>query len=202
MDFNKTEKLKTLCEKISDCQNCLLGNTRNQFVFGEGNPESSILFIGEGPGKEEDKQGKPFIGRSGKLLTIAIEKVFQKPRENAAYITNIVKCRPTVDYKMEKDRPPEPEEVTQCRPILVQQMEIIKPALIITLGASSTKTLLEKRIAITKVRGEILPFMETSLMPVFHPSYVLRNGGQSGKLWTVFLGDIEKAFRFAHDQAN
>jgi len=202
MSESKSQKLDKLRHKFINCTLCPLSSTREKFVFGEGNPESKILFVGEGPGKEEDIQGKPFVGRSGKLLTIAIETIFGRPREDATYITNIVKCRPTVDFQMKKDRPPEPSEINQCRPLLTQQVEIIQPTLVVSLGASSTKTLLDKKITITKIRGEILPFLDISLMPVFHPSYVLRNGGQSGTMWNLFLADIEKAYRFAYGETN
>jgi len=186
-------QMQILREEFSECSLCALHLTRNKLVFGEGNTNNRILIIGEGPGKEEDRVGRPFVGRSGQLLTEAIEITFNKPRSESVYITNIVKCRPTVDNKMIKDRPPLPDEVTKCTPILLAQINVILPKVIISLGASALNALLKTKVSITKMRGKPVTFSGFTLLPTFHPSYVVRNGGKSGALWNVFLQDIQYA---------
>ncbi len=187
--MTKEEKLNLLFRRVSSCENCVLHTTRNLLVFGEGNAESPILFIGEGPGKEEDRQGRPFVGRSGQLLSAMIEQAFHTPRESV-YIANIVKCRPTVDLKLVKDRPPDKIETEACIPILKEQIKIIAPRAIVALGGSSAKTLLDTAEGITRLRGQWKEYEGIRLMPTFHPSYVLRNGGEGHNAWKLMMDDL------------
>ena len=216
-------KIQKLHKEFSDCTRCPLHLTRNQLVFGEGNPKNKILLIGEGPGKEEDSSGRPFVGKSGKLLTTAIESIFNDTRINSVYITNIVKCRPTlvnkvvnkvantiandVENKTVKDRPPTPEEVEKCMPILLAQIDLLAPDVIISLGSSALNALIsanagnnkknKTKVSITKMRGKQTEFSGITLVPTFHPSYVLRNGGHSSAMWKVFLDDLKFAVSLA-----
>jgi len=152
---------------LGDCTRCPLHETRNEIVFGEGNPEAPVVFVGEGPGAEEDKTGRPFVGRAGELLGKIIESVGWQ-REDV-YICNIVKCRPP------GNRDPQPEEVATCKPYLERQIEAIQPLAIVTLGKPAASTLLGRNIAITKARGTWQEWNGIPLMPTFHPAYLLRN---------------------------
>lgn len=192
---SKSERLLKLSESIADCQKCNLCSTRNRMVFGEGDPESPIVLIGEAPGREEDLQGRPFIGKSGRLLEELIHEVFEKSRQEL-YITNIVKCRPTLDFKMEKDRPPTPDELTTCLPHLIEQLKILSPKAVITLGQSATRGLLHNKEGITKIRGHWREFASIALMPTFHPSYVLRNGGKKSKTCEMMCADFQLVKEF------
>jgi len=187
----KAEGLVGLREEIGDCRRCKLSTTRNTIVFGEGSPEARVMFIGEGPGKDEDIQGRPFVGRAGQLLTAIIEKGMQMRREDV-YICNIVKCRPTVDMAFQRDRPPDEEETAACSGFLLRQIEIIKPEVIITLGNPSTRFLLKTKTGITKMRGSWYSFNGIPVMPTYHPSYILRNGGDSSPLKRDVWEDIKK----------
>jgi uracil-DNA glycosylase len=189
-DF-QTEILGALEEEALQCKKCKLCTTRTRVVFGEGNPHADIMFIGEGPGKQEDLQGRPFVGRAGELLTRIIEKGIGIPRAQV-YIANIVKCRPTVDLKFSKDRPPEPDEVESCTPYLLKQIEIIQPSVIVPLGNPSTRFLLNTSTGITKMRGKWGEFEGVPVMPTYHPSYILRNGGDKSPLRKDVWEDIKK----------
>jgi len=162
------EELQDLEKMVLNCHLCNLSKSRNKVVFGEGNPNSKIMFIGEAPGREEDLQGKPFVGRSGELLTKMIENVLNVKREQV-YISNIVKCRPP------QNRDPEIEEVESCKPYLLKQIEIIKPKVIVTLGRIAFKYLLNNETPITKARGNLYSFKGIKVIPTYHPSYLLRN---------------------------
>ncbi len=190
--MSKLLQLEELKKEMYQCTKCKLCNTRHEIVFGEGDPDAEIMFIGEGPGKNEDLKGRPFVGRSGELLTRIIENVMGVERKDV-YIANIVKCRPTVDQLMIKDRAPDSEELDSCTPYLLKQLEIIKPKIIITLGSPSTKFLLKTKIGITKLRGKWGKFADIPVMPTFHPSYVLRNGGDKSPLMKDVWEDIKKA---------
>jgi uracil-DNA glycosylase len=192
---NKTEELKKLYEQTHNCQKCKLSTTRNKYVFGTGNPEARIMFIGEGPGRDEDLQGLPFVGRAGELLTSIIEKGMLLKRDDV-YIANIVKCRPTVNLEGTRDRPPEKEEVDACSWILLSQIEIIKPEVIITLGNPSTKFILKTDEGITKIRGKFANFNGIPVMPTYHPSYLLRNGGNNSPLKKDVWHDIKEVLKF------
>jgi len=192
---SKENQLAEVQFQFEECRLCELNVTRTQLVFGEGNPNSKVVFIGEGPGRDEDLQGKPFVGRSGQLLSEVIFEVFQWNR-NHYYITNIVKCRPTIDRQMIKDRPPEKKEIEACHPILLKQLDIIKPKVIVTVGSSATKALLNTKEGITKLRGNWYDFHGSSLMPIFHPSYVLRNGGIRSPQYQQMKSDLELVKNF------
>jgi DNA polymerase len=192
---NKKEQLEDLYNKTKNCTNCKLYKTRTNYVFGIGNPEASIMFIGEGPGKQEDLQGLPFVGPAGELLTAIIEKGMLLKREDV-YIANIVKCRPTVDGLGTRDRPPEKEETEACGWILLKQIEIINPKVIITLGNPSTKFLIKTELGITKIRGNFFEYNNIKVMPTYHPSYILRNGGNNSPLKKDVWNDIKKVLKY------
>ena len=149
------------------------------------------MFIGEGPGRDEDVQARPFVGRAGQLLTAIIEKGMNLNRPDT-YIANVVKCRPTIDLKFERDRPPEPDEREACGPFLLRQIEIIKPEVIVTLGNPSTQFLLGIKQGITTVRGKWFNHNGIPVMPTYHPSYILRNGGDNSSLKKDVWEDMKK----------
>ncbi len=161
-------QLDTLKKQADNCHLCQLSKSRQKVVFGEGNPNADLLFIGEGPGASEDSMGKPFVGRSGELLTKMIENVLHIKREDV-YIANIVKCRPP------NNRAPTPTEAHTCQPYLLKQIEIIKPKLIIALGATAYHYLTGDETNITKIRGTLHEQNGYTLIPTYHPSYLLRN---------------------------
>ncbi len=197
---SKTELLTQLSDEVAGCRKCGLCVTRNKTVFGEGSPDSEIMFIGEGPGRQEDLTGRPFVGRAGELLTRIIENGIGVPRSDV-YIANIVKCRPTVDGLMERDRPPAPDEVKMCSPYLLRQIEIIRPKVIITLGNPSTRFILQTAEGITKTRGHFGEFMGIPVMPTFHPSYVIRNGGDKSPLRRHVWEDIKQVLKLLGREA-
>ncbi len=152
------------------CTKCPLAETRTQVVFGVGDPHTDLLFVGEGPGEQEDLTGEPFVGRAGRLLTSLIEDIGLTRAQ--VYIANVVKCRPP------GNRDPLPLEIESCRPYLEAQIGFIEPKVVVTLGNFATKLLLDTKDGITKLRGREFPFRDDAvLIPVFHPSAVLRNGG-------------------------
>jgi uracil-DNA glycosylase family 4 len=169
------DSLVRIREDIGDCKRCKLHKTRNKIVFGVGNPKAELMFVGEGPGRDEDMQGEPFVGRAGKLLTQMIEAMGLK-REDV-YIANVVKCRPP------ENRLPEKDEITTCSPFLVRQIEVIKPKVICSLGSCSAQTLLQTTQGISKFRGEWQEFRGTKLMATYHPAYLLRNPAAKGEVW-------------------
>ncbi|HZC66800.1 MAG TPA: uracil-DNA glycosylase [Candidatus Dormibacteraeota bacterium] len=152
-----------------------MGKTRKHLVFADGNPKAELVFVGEGPGADEDASGVPFVGRAGKLLTQMIEAMGL--RREDVYICNVVKCRPP------GNRPPEPDEVTTCSPFLVRQLESVNPKVIVALGATAAKTLLETEMGITKFRGQWLDFRGKKLMATYHPAYLLRNPPAKSEVW-------------------
>ncbi len=171
----KTEKdrgqiagLAAVREELGDCQRCKLCETRQTIVFGSGNPNADLVFVGEGPGADEDAQGLPFVGRAGKKLTEIIEKGMLLDREKDTYICNIVKCRPP------GNRDPEKDEVDACKPFLIQQLKAIRPKVIVALGKPAASTLLCRTVPITKERGTWHEFEGIKLMLTYHPAYLLR----------------------------
>lgn len=172
----KIALLKEVREDIGDCTRCKLSKNRTTIVFGEGSPDAKIMFIGEAPGKEEDIQGRPFVGDAGILLTKLIEKMGLKRSD--VYIGNIVKCRPPMN------RDPEEDEVATCRQFIERQIGIINPEVIVTLGRIALQTLLDNpKIKITAARGKFLDFKGIPVMPTFHPAYLLRNPSDKWKTW-------------------
>ncbi len=173
---HKQTLLKNLYTPYQNCKMCPLWSLgRTNIVFGEGNPDAQLMLIGEGPGKDEDEQGRPFIGRSGKLLTKALSTLGIKREE--IYIANIVKCRPP------NNRAPLPSELSVCKKLLLEkQIKIIEPKVICSLGSSSTNALLNQKISITKIRGTAQAYQGITLIPTFHPAYILRNRKQLSKM--------------------
>jgi len=168
-------------EEIGDCSRCKLHRGRKNIVFGEGNPNAELVFVGEGPGQEEDIQGRPFVGAAGQLLTDIIVKGMKISREDV-YICNIVKCRPP------ENRNPEPDEILACEPFLIKQIQAINPKIIIGLGNVAVKTLLKTKEGITSLRGNWKSYQGIPLMPTFHPAYLLRNPSDKRLVWD----DIKK----------
>ena len=162
-----TQTLEDVRLELGECTRCPLGEGRNRIVFGDGNPDAALMFIGEGPGQEEDRQGLPFVGRAGELLTQMIERGLEIPRSEV-YICNIVKCRPP------NNRTPQPDEVSTCKPFLDGQIEAVKPRTIVALGRPATSLLLGRDVAISKVRGTWHEYRGIPLMPTFHPAFLLR----------------------------
>lgn len=170
-----SKTLDELNEKIHNCLECPLGETRNKFVFGSGNPNSKILIIGEAPGADEDEQGLPFVGRAGQLLTKIIEAINFK-REDL-YIANIIKCRPPANRK------PHVNEVDQCEPYLKKQIEIINPEFILALGLTAVNTLLKGDFKMKDVRGKVLEYEGRKLLITYHPAALLRNPSWKKQTW-------------------
>lgn len=153
-------------EELGECTRCKLHEGRDKIVFGVGNPDADLMFVGEGPGAEEDRRGEPFVGRAGKKLDEMIAAIGLSREE--VYIANIVKCRPP------KNRDPERDEIAACTPFLRKQIQAIAPRVIVTLGGPATKTLLETKTGITRLRGQWAEFAGIPVMPTFHPAYLLR----------------------------
>ncbi|GJL62629.1 MAG: uracil-DNA glycosylase [Nitrospirales bacterium] len=153
---------------LTDCQKCRLSSGRTQVVFGVGNPDADIMFVGEGPGYYEDKQGEPFVGAAGKLLTELLESVGLSRQE--IYIANVVKCRPP------NNRDPQADEIETCQPFLLEQIKLINPKLVCSLGNFATQTLLGQKIGITKVRGRTFQRPDFTLFPLLHPAAALHQG--------------------------
>jgi uracil-DNA glycosylase family 4 len=163
--------LDQLATVASTCTRCPLAAGRTQVVFGMGDPDADLVFIGEGPGAEEDRQGLPFVGRSGKLLDKLMLEELGITRERV-YIANVVKCRPP------DNRDPRPEEIVACRPYLEQQLDLIAPKVLVTLGKFAGQLLLDSTVGITKLRGHDYPYRGAVLIPTLHPAYALRGGGE------------------------
>ena len=170
------ETLAHIRADVGDCQRCKLCKTRKNIVFGVGNPHAEIMFIGEGPGADEDEQGEPFVGRAGQLLTKIIEAMGLTRGD--VYINNIVMCRPPAN------RVPEPDEVASCKPFLMRRIAAINPKIIVCLGATAVKNLLGRDdVQITKIRGKIIDWNGYKLMPTLHPAYLLRNPPAKKEVW-------------------
>jgi DNA polymerase len=162
--------LEALAVEASGCTRCALAGGRTQVVFGMGDPSADLMFVGEGPGAEEDRQGLPFVGRSGQLLDRLLLEETGLTRDTC-YIANVVKCRPP------DNRDPKPDEIDACRPYLERQIDLIDPKVIVTLGNFATKLLLDTRQGITSLRGASYPYRHGVVVPTFHPAAVLRGGG-------------------------
>ena len=178
--FDATEKivddtLLRIREDLGECTRCRLHRGRHTVVFGDGNPKAELVFVGEGPGADEDAQGLPFVGRAGKLLTQMIEAMGLQRRD--VYICNVVKCRPP------ENRTPEDDEIRTCSPFLLRQLEVINPKVIVCLGAVAAKTLLETNRGISQFRGQWLEFRGRKLLATYHPAYLLRNPNAKGEVW-------------------
>jgi len=172
---SKEEDLRALREEIGDCKRCQLCQGRTNLVFGVGNPNAKLMFIGEGPGRDEDIQGEPFVGRAGQLLTKIIEAMGLKRSD--VYIANVVKCRPP------ENRAPEPDEIACCMPFLLKQIEIISPKVIVSLGKIASGALFNTDEPMSKLRGHTKEFLGIPVMPTFHPAYLLRNPDAKKLVW-------------------
>jgi DNA polymerase len=186
-EWEKAESLEKLENLINQCTSCSLNEGRNKFVFGSGNPQADVMVVGEGPGAEEDKQGLPFVGKAGNLLT-DILKAINFSREEV-YIANIVKCRPP------GNRTPLPDEMATCLPYLRKQYEIINPKLILCLGLTAAKGLLNKKDSLTSMRGKVFEFENAKVMVTYHPAALLRNPNWKRGCWE----DVKK-FRDLYDE--
>lgn len=172
--------LSALHDSLRNCQECRLASGRTQVVFGTGNPDASIMFVGEAPGFHEDKQGIPFVGAAGKLLTELLESAGLS--RSQIYVANVIKCRPP------NNRDPEPDEVDACKPFLLQQIQIIKPHLVCSLGNFATQTLLGRKVGITKVHGRHVQLTDFLLFPLYHPAAALHQSN----LLAVLRDDFQK----------
>jgi DNA polymerase len=181
---DKAEALAELKRKFAACGACRLSKGRKNVVFGEGSPDARLMFIGEGPGREEDLQGRPFVGDAGKLLTRLINRMgFQR---KDVYIANVVKCRPPMN------RDPQEDEIAACMPVLKGQVEIIAPEVIMLLGRVAAQAVLETKIPISKLRGKFTSFQGIPVMPTFHPAYLLRNPKEKMLVWADAQKVLEK----------
>ncbi len=171
-----TSTLEQLRTFIGDCQRCKLAPLRKNLVFGVGDPNAELMFIGEGPGADEDQKGEPFVGRAGQLLTDIIERGMGIARSEV-YICNVIKCRPP------ENRNPEPDEVAACEPFMLRQIEIVKPKVIVGLGTFAVQAVLKVKTPISKLRGRWHEVRGIRMMPTFHPAYLLRNPGDKRLVW-------------------
>ena len=165
-----------LAARVKACTKCSeLAQCRKNVVFGVGNEHAELMFVGEAPGADEDEQGEPFVGRAGQLLTKIIEAMGYRRAD--VYIANVLKCRPP------QNRTPLPDEMNNCRPYLLEQIDAIKPKVIVALGATAVRALLDVQLGITKMRGNWYTFHNTPIMPTFHPAYLLRNPPAKREVW-------------------
>lgn len=169
------DTLSKIRTDLGECTRCKLHKHRHTIVFGDGNPKAELVFVGEGPGADEDAQGLPFVGRAGKLLTQMIEAMGLQRKD--VYICNVVKCRPP------ENRTPEEDEVSTCSPFLLRQLDVIAPKVIVCLGAVAAKTLLKTNRGISQFRGQWLDFRSSKLMATYHPAYLLRNPNAKPEVW-------------------
>lgn len=169
------ETVEEVRQDLGDCRRCSLGDGRTHLVFGVGNTAARLLFVGEAPGRDEDRQGMPFVGEAGQLLTRIIQAMGFK-REDV-YICNVLKCRPP------ENRNPLPEEIDACRPFLLRQIKAVGPEVIVALGTFAAQTLLDAREPISMLRGQFHNYHGIPLMPTFHPAYLLRNPAMKREVW-------------------
>jgi DNA polymerase len=189
------DTLERISQDIGDCKRCRLHTARHKIVFGSGNPQAKLVFVGEGPGADEDAQGFPFVGRAGQLLTQMIEGTAGKEgiplKREDVYICNVVKCRPP------ENRTPEPDEMEICGQFLFRQLSVIRPKAICALGSTAARALLGGRDGVTKLRGKWHKWRDTQLLVTYHPSYLLRPYNQNAKResWE----DLKKILHFVYD---
>jgi DNA polymerase len=175
--------LEDLAREAATCTKCRLAGGRTQVVFGVGNPRADVMFIGEGPGYHEDKQGEPFVGAAGQLLTKMLGEIgLDRPD---VYIANVVKCRPP------GNRDPLPDEIEACRPYLLGQVEAIQPRLIVTLGNFATRFILDRPVSISRVRGQRFTWEGRTVVPTFHPAAILHGGGEASSQMAALRSDFQ-----------
>jgi DNA polymerase len=167
--------LEKVQRELGDCRRCKLHRTRHTIVFGEGNEKATLMFIGEGPGYDEDVQGRPFVGKAGQLLTKIIQSIHLEREE--VYIANIIKCRPP------QNRNPEPDEIQSCYPFLLKQIQAIQPKIICALGTFAAQTLLHTNAKITALRGRAFDLGGIKVFPTYHPAFLLRNPERKREVW-------------------
>jgi uracil-DNA glycosylase len=178
------DPLTVLAAEAAGCTRCRLAEGRTQVVFGVGNPDADLLFIGEAPGFHEDKQGEPFVGAAGQLLTRMLNEVLGVGREDV-YICNILKCRPP------GNRDPLDDEIESCTPWLIEQVSLIQPKVIVTLGNFATKFVLNTQQGITRMRGAAYPWHGRTVIPTYHPAAILRGGGEASRQFAELREDLE-----------
>jgi len=176
---NSAVELEQFYNEICDCQKCSLGETRNKFVFGGGDPQANLMLVGEAPGAEEDRLGEPFVGRAGKLLDKILAAI-QRSRKKDVYICNVLKCRPP------NNRDPLAKEVEECEPYLLKQIEIMQPKLLVALGRVAGKTLLRVESPLKDMRGKLHDYFGTPLIVTYHPAALLRNSNLKHAAWDDF----------------
>ena len=191
----RAHALKVIRDDIGDCTRCRLHNGRKNIVFGSGNPEAKLVFVGEAPGADEDEQGLPFVGRAGQLLTRMIdgtcERIGLPIRRPDVYICNIAKCRPP------KNRTPEPDEMEICGQFVARQIQVIQPKAICVLGGTASKALLKPKVGISALRGKWQEWGGIRVMPTFHPSYLLRGYNRNAK--RLAFQDLKKLFLYVYE---
>lgn len=183
--LEKSSTLEELSAFIGNCQRCKLAPRRTNLVFGVGNPNAQLMFVGEAPGADEDARGEPFVGRAGQLLTDIIERGMGIRRSDV-YICNVIKCRPP------DNRNPEPDEVAACEPFLFRQIDIVRPRAIVGLGTFAVQAVLKVKVPISKLRGNWQEFRGIRFMPTFHPAYLLRTPGDKRLVWA----DIQEVMKY------
>ena len=182
--------IRTLGEAATEsmtCTRCRLSQGRTQVVYGVGNATADLMFIGEGPGYHEDKQGEPFVGAAGQLLTRLLGEIDLERRD--VYICNVVKCRPP------GNRDPLPDEIDACRPWLMEQAALVDPAIVVTLGNFATRTILDRPVSISRVRGQRFIWEGRTVIPTFHPAAVLRGGGDASSQMAAIRSDFQEVSR-------
>ena len=185
--YSEITTLAEVRKEIGDCKRCKLHRARKTIVFGEGNEKARLMFIGEGPGYDEDVQGRPFVGKAGQLLTKIIQSINLQREE--VYIANIVKCRPP------QNRNPEPDEIQSCHPFLMKQIHAIQPEIICALGTFSAQTLLKTDTKITALRGRFFDIERMMVIPTYHPAFLLRNPERKREVWE----DMKKIAEFLNN---
>jgi uracil-DNA glycosylase len=175
--------LQELQAVASTCTRCRLASGRTQVVFGVGDPRADVMFIGEGPGYYEDKQGEPFVGAAGQLLTKLLGEI--ELRREEVYITNVVRCRPP------GNRDPLPDEIEACRPYLSGTLDCVRPRVVVTLGNFATRVILDRQVSISRVRGQRFEIEGRTVLPTFHPAAVLHGGGEAGSQMTALRSDFQ-----------
>jgi uracil-DNA glycosylase len=170
------QRLRAVREDLGDCRRCKLAGGRKNIVFGQGNPDAALMFVGEGPGADEDEKGLAFVGRAGQLLTDIIEKGLKIPRADV-FIANVIKCRPP------QNRNPEPDEIAACQPFLEAQIEAIRPKVLVGLGKFAGQWLLKTAEPISRIRGRVGDYKGIKVMPTYHPAFLLRNPAAKKDVW-------------------
>jgi uracil-DNA glycosylase family 4 len=178
-----TKTLQELAEEASTCARCRLANGRTQVVFGVGSPDADVMFIGEGPGYYEDKQGEPFVGAAGQLLTKLLGEIGL--RREDVYITNVVRCRPP------GNRDPWPDEIEACKPYLTGTLDLVSPRVVVTLGNFATRVILDRQVSISRVRGQRFDVDGRTVLPTYHPAAVLHGGGAASSQMAALRADFQ-----------